>query len=133
MARPTMRLLFVPVLVVSACSDGDGSGTDDRTRFFAENEGVRVEVADCFVVDVDGDRRYQTTVEVRNESDRTHEVAVTIAADLGRGGTSDTFEVPAGAADAWAVTAESTTDDPAGDVECSEYVTGVDVIVDTGG
>jgi hypothetical protein len=75
--------------------------------------------------------RYQTTIEVHNDSDRDRSTAVTIVADLGRGGTSDAIDVPAAASDAWAVTADAPTDDPIGDVECSAFVTAVELELDS--
>lgn len=138
MQRATTLMLALTLLGVPACAGDADTTTDtdtdadieDRTILFAEADGVRAAVADCFVVDVNGEHRYQTTIEVDNNSDRTHSVAVTIVADLGRGGTSDTFDVPAGGLDAWAVTAEATTDDPVGDAECTSFVNAVELILD---
>lgn len=131
MRRVGATMLLAVLVAAPGCSGSDDARSDDRTQLSAESDDVRVEVADCFVVERDGDRRYQTTVEVHNESGESHAVAVTIVADLGRGGTSDPIEVPAGASDAWAVTAEATTDDPAGDAVCSEYVNAVEVTLDS--
>ena len=104
------------------------AGSDDRALFTVDVGGVRAQVADCFVVEVsDGSRRYQTTVEVANESDATQTVTVTIDADLGRGGVSDSFEVPAGAGDAWAVTSDAETDDEVGDVECADFINDIEL------
>jgi hypothetical protein len=147
MRRIMMTAALLSLPLAAACSDGDDAGSedragdvapdttgaadpDDRTSLWAEVDGVRVEVADCFVVDMEGSRRYQTTVEVRNDSSETHDVAVTIVADLGRGGTSDAFEVAAGATDAWAVTADEATDDPVGDAVCTDFITEVELVLD---
>lgn len=131
-----VSLLWLPLAACSDADDGTSEPTtapgtaDDRTVLFAEADGIRAEVADCFVVDIDGSRRYQTTVEVRNDSDVAREVAVTVVAELGRGGTSDTFEVAAGAGDAWAVTGDETTDDPVGDAVCTEFIDAVELVLD---
>jgi hypothetical protein len=77
--------------------------------------------------DDDGGRHYLTTIEVRNGSDLAQTVTVTVDADLGRGGVSDAFEVPAGASDAWAVTSDEETTDEVGDVECADYINGIQV------
>ena len=149
MRRIMMTAALLSLPLAAACSDGDdarpddraddatqnttgAAETDDRTLLWVEVDGVRAEVADCFVVDVQGSHRYQTTVEVRNDSSERHEVVVTIVADLGRGGTSDAFEVAAGAADAWAVTADEATDDPVGDAVCTDFITEVDLVLDGG-
>lgn len=134
-------------LVVALCcgcagdgSDGDGSETlpdaadstlDDRQIYRSEEEGVVAVVADCFVIeDADGAARYSTTVEVRNTSTSTHAVAVVIDADEGRGGTSNTFDVPGGGTDAWAVVGDDTTNDPIGDVECTDFINAISVDVE---
>jgi hypothetical protein len=129
-------VLIVGSLALWGCGDGDDDGggdaqaevaDGDRELFSDEADGVRVEVADCFVVDLDGGRHYQTTIEVRNGSDLAQTVTVTVDADLGRGGVSDAFEVPAGASDAWAVTSDEETTDGVGDVECADYINGIQV------
>lgn len=122
-------------------SDGDRNDTsrdtadstlDDRQIYrSAEVEGVVAVVADCFVIeDADGAARSSTTVEVRNTSTSSHRVAVVIDADDGRGGTSDTFDIAGGGTDAWAVVGDSTTDDPVGDVECTDFINAISVEVD---
>ena len=106
--------------------------TDDRGRFNDEVDGVRAVVVDCFVREgSDGSRRYSTTVEVDNDSGRTQLVAVTVVSDLGRGGLSDTFEVPAGRRDAWGITSEQTTAEKVGDVECADYINSIVVTVES--
>lgn len=110
------------------CVSEPRSASGNRELFNDEVDGVRAEVADCFVVEVsDGGRRYRTTIEVRNGSDAAQTVTVTVDADLGRGGVSDSFEVPAGASDAWAVTSDEETADEVGDVECADYIDGIQV------
>lgn len=46
---------------------------------------------------------------------------------------SDPVEVPAGAPDAWAVTSESETDAPVGDIECADHVLGIEVDITRSG
>ena len=135
------------LLVVLGCgcagdgSDGDGSEIspdtadttlDDRQIYRSDEvEGVVAVVADCFVIeDAEGAARYSTTVEVRNTSTSTHAVAVVIDADEGRGGTSDIFDIPGGGTDAWAVVGDDTTNDPVGDVECTDFINAISVDVD---
>ena len=139
---PVMRRFLVAVLVagltgvlVGACSDSDSGlvstspdSRNDREVFFDEVDDVRASVADCFVSETSDDgRRYRTTVEVVNSSSTAHAIVVTIEADFGRGGVSDAIEVPAGGSDAWAVVADEETTDPIGDVECGEYIVGMEV------
>ncbi len=127
---------WVPIVLVGSfvlwgCGSNDGGGdvqTGDRERFNTEVDGVRVMVADCFVLEVsDGSRRYSTTIEVENSSDVAQAVTVTIDGDLGRGGVSDSIEVPAGAQDAWSVTSEAETADEVGDAECADYINDITV------
>ncbi len=107
---------------------GGVAQTGDRELFNAEVDGVRAMVADCFVLELsDGSRRYSTTLEVENGSDVAQTVTVTIDADLGRGGVSDSIEVPAGARDAWPVTSDAETADAIGDVECADYINDITV------
>ena len=135
--------LVATLSVGVACSSDDGDVPPDGTPAVEDTrdvrqiyrseevDGVHAVVADCFVVDdADGTARYSTTVEVDNTSASLHSVAVVIDADEGGRGTSDTFEVPAGGKDAWAVVGEGTTTAPVGDVECTDYINAVSVIVD---
>ena len=128
---------------VACSSDDDGDVASDdtpvaedtgdvrQTYRSEEIDGVHAVVADCFVVeDAEGAARYSTTVEVHNQSDDTHSVAVTIEADDGRGGISDAIDIPAGSRDAWAVVGTDATTTPVGDVECDDYVDAIGVIVD---
>lgn len=144
--RPRSAVSLTLIVALGVGCTGDDSGDDrDATSIEApeatvdirqiyrsdEIEGVVAMVADCFVVeDGDGAARYSTTVEVDNTSGNLHAVAVVIDADEGRGGTSDTFEVPAGGKDAWAVVGEDTTTTPVGDVECTDFINAISVIVD---
>lgn len=107
---------------------GGADEQDDRERFNAEVEGVRVAVADCFVREsaTDG-RRYRTTVEVDNQSQRDLTIRVTIVGDPGTGGTSDSFIVAAGGSDAWGVSSDEATTLPLGDVDCDSYITAVEI------
>ena len=139
--KPIAAVMFVSSVALFGCSDAPAPQTDDTSHtdstaptdnraISSEVDGVRAEVADCFVVETtDGLRRYQTTIEIRNESDVDRAVTVTVVADLGRGGVSDTIDVPAGASDAFAVTADETTTDETGDAECTSYIEGVEVTV----
>ena len=107
---------------------GGGDAQDDRERFNTEADGVRAAVADCFVRESSTDgRRYRTTVEVDNRSDREQAIRVTIVGDPGTGGTSDSFIVAAGAGDAWGVSSEGETKLPVGDVDCPSYITAVEI------
>ena len=138
-SKIAVSVLFA--LVLASCSESDdrlrsevAGGADDREVFNDEADGVRAVVADCFVVEVaDDGRRYRTTIEVENGSGVAQTITVTVDADLGRGGVSDSFEVPAGARDAWAVTSEEETTDPVGNVECADYITGIGVTLSPGG
>jgi len=138
-------VMVVSSVALFGCSDDSDPQTDDTSQTISaaptdnrelssEVDGVRAEVADCFVVETaDGLRRYQTTIEIRNESNVAQAVTVTVVADLGRGGVSDTIDVPAGASDAFAVTADETTDDEVGDAECTAYIEDVEVTLTTDG
>jgi len=140
--RPRSAVSLTLIAALGVGCTGDDSGDDRNETPEAtvdirqsyrsdEIEGVVAMVADCFVVeDGDGAARYSTTVEVDNTSGSLHAVAVVIDADEGRGGTSDTFEVPAGGKDAWTVVGEATTTTPVGDVECTDFVNAISVIVD---
>jgi hypothetical protein len=132
-----LAVVVASALAASCASSDDTSATantdssDDRGVFVDEVDGVQAMVADCFVSEASTDgRRYRTTVEVMNESSTAQTIAVTIAAELGRGGVSDAVEVPSGGSDAWAVVADEETTDPIGDVECADYILGVEVTLD---
>jgi hypothetical protein len=106
--------------------------TGDRGRFNDETDGVRAAVADCFVREAsDGSRRYSTTVEVDNDSGGAQLVTVAVVSDLGWGGVSDTFEVPAGGQDAWGITSEEATTEEVGDVDCADYISSIVVTVES--
>ena len=79
----------------------------------------------------DGTLRYSTTVEVDNDSDGTRLVTVGVESDVGGGGVSDTFEVPAGRRDAWAITSDEPTDAEVGAVECADYIGSIVVRVES--
>ena len=139
----TIRVVVVFALALAltaACSDDDDGSipdatdstapADDRDLFNDEVDGVSAVVADCFVNESGSTgRRYTTTVEVHNDSTATQAVTVTIIAEHGRGGVSEAVEVPASATDAWPVVADEETTDSVGDVECADYVTGVEISV----
>lgn len=137
MKRSLIAVLAVVVAsaLAASCAGGDDTSAstnadpvDDRQMFVDEVDGVRAMVADCFVSEASTDgRRYRTTVEVVNESSTSQTIAVTIGADLGRGGVSDAIDVAAGGSDAWAVVAEAETTDAVGDVECGDYILSVAV------
>ena len=130
--------IALALFLAASCSGDDrgfrsevAEGTDDREMFNDEDNGVRAMVADCFVTESPTEgRRYRTTVEVVNESKTARTITVTIRADLGRGGVSEAFEVPSGATDAWSVASDEETSDPVGDVECADYITGVELTVE---
>lgn len=136
MERWAIRALAVVSLLVGCAGDeGDptgstGSTADDRTTFHDEVDGVRAEVADCFVVEVDGARHLQATVEVRNGSDTAQTVMVTVSSSDGAETDGAAVEVAAGASDAWAVTASETTDAALGDIDCVDAVVGITVTVE---
>lgn len=112
--------------------DAASEETGDRGRFNDEADGVRAVVADCFVREAsDGSRRYSTTVEVDNDSGDVQLVTVTVVSDLGWGGVSDTFEVPAGGQDAWGITSEAATSQAVGDVDCVDYISSIVVTVES--
>jgi hypothetical protein len=113
---------------LSECVNEPATGSGNREPLHDEVDGVRAEVADCFVVEMsDGGRRYQATIEVHNGSDAAQKVTVTVDADLGRGGVSDSIEIPAGANDAWAVTSDEESIQEVGDVECTDYINAIRV------
>jgi hypothetical protein len=130
-------------VLMIGCGGGDGESTDtssatgsevdDRVAFHDEVDGVRAEVADCFVVDLEGTSHFQATIEVRNRSDVARVVTVSLVGTDGAESDSPAVEVPAGGVDAWPITVEEQTDLPIGDVECSAHVTGLAVRTEPAG